>query len=326
MLVLSRRDVESLLDLDALVAALSSAMTELSAGQASMPPRAAAMVAEADAVLGVMPAYLPRAHALTTKLVSVFPGNAGSALPTHQAVLVAFDAATGEPAALLDATYITAARTAAGSALATRVLAREDARTLAILGTGVQARAHARAVARMRGFTDIRVAGRDPAKAEALAAELADAGLPAAPAAGYAEALAHADVACAATHSPDPVVRREWLAPGAHVSSVGLHPRGYEVDTATVADSLVVVESRASAFAPYPAGAPELAECVADGRLRAQDVTEIGEVLGGTREGRTSATQLTYYRSVGVAVQDAAAAALVLARARELGAGTTVEV
>ena len=136
MLVLSRREVERLLDLDALVEAVASAMADLSAGRASMPGRAAAEVAERSALLAVMPAYVPAAGALTTKLVSLFPHNEGTETPTHQALIAAFDPADGRPVALLDGTHITAARTAAGSALSVRLLAREDASTLAIRGTG----------------------------------------------------------------------------------------------------------------------------------------------------------------------------------------------
>src|SRR6478672_6806557 len=170
MLILRRSEVERLLDVDELIEALAAAMSDLSAGRASSPPRVAAQIQERDAFFAAMPAHVPSADALTSKLVSVFPHN--TTLPTHQAVIAAFDPDTGEPTAFLDGTAITALRTAAGSALATRLLAREDATTLAILGTGVQARAHAQAVPRVRAFTEIRIAGRDPEKAEALAAEI----------------------------------------------------------------------------------------------------------------------------------------------------------
>ena len=148
MLVLSRAQVEPLLDLDRVRDAVGAALSDLSAGRASMPDRVAASVEEEDAFLGAMPAYLPSSEALTAKLVSVFPHNRDR--PTHQAVLVCFDARTGTPIALMDATSITAARTAAGSALSADLLARPDARVLAVLGTGVQARAHLLAVSRVR--------------------------------------------------------------------------------------------------------------------------------------------------------------------------------
>jgi alanine dehydrogenase len=323
VLVLSRSEVEELLDLDALVEAVASAMADLSAGRASMPARTAADVAERSAFLAVMPAYVPAAGALTTKLVSLFPLNAGTEIPTHQALIAVFDAADGRPVALLDGTHITATRTAAGSALSVRLLARGDASTLAILGTGVQARAHARAVVRVRALEEVRVAGRDPERAAALARSLADElELSVRACSTYEEALAGADIVCACTHAVEPVVRRDWLTPGTHVTSVGFNPEGREVDDATVADALVVVESRASALAPVPAGTPDLTEPIASGVIGPDHVhAEIGELVAGTRPGRASPEQITLYKSVGVAVQDAAAAALVLAAARERGTG-----
>jgi alanine dehydrogenase len=326
MLVLSRAEVREVLDLDALVDALAGAMADLSAGNASAPPRVAA-IAEREGLLAAMPGYVPSARALTTKLVSVFPHNAGTALPTHQAVIAAFDPADGSPVALLDGTEITAARTAAGSALSARLLAREDATVLAVLGTGVQARSHARAVPLVRDVVEVRIAGRSAEKAGALAAELAADGLPARTAATYADAIRGADVVCAATHAVQPVVRREWLDPGTHVTSVGYNPAGREVDDATVAGALVVVESREAALAPVPAGANDLTQPIRDGIIVPGHVrAELGELVAGTRPGRSSPEQITLYKSVGVAVQDAAAAALVLARARERGAGTEVAV
>jgi ornithine cyclodeaminase len=195
-------------------------------------------------------------------------------------------------------------------------LARKDARTLAIVGTGVQARSHARVVAGVRDFAEILVGGRDAGRARALADELG----PSARAADSIEAACRAaDVICATTHAAEPVLRREWLTPGTHVNSVGFDPEGREVDDATVADALLVVESRAAALAPPPSGSPDLAG------LDAGDVAEIGELVLGTRPGRTAADQITLYKSVGVAVQDAAAAALVLRAARERGIGREVE-
>lgn len=328
MLVLSRRDVEELLDLDALVDVVAAAMVDLSAGRASMPPRGAAMVDDRDAFLGSMPAYVPSLDALASKLVTLFPHNEGGDLPTHQALIAVFDPEDGRPTALLDGTHITAARTAAGSALSVRLLARDDASVLAVLGTGVQARAHARAVARVRTLTELRLAGRDPGRTEAAAADLADElGLPARAASTYADALAGADVVCACTHALEPVVRREWLSPGAHVTSVGYNPNGRELDDATVADALVVVESRASALAPVPAGSNDLNGPIEAGLIGPGHVhAELGELATGTRPGRADREQITLYKSVGVAVQDAAAAALVLAAARERGMGLEIDV
>jgi len=327
VLLVSRREVEELLDVDQLIDALARAMADLSAGRASVPDRIGAFVAERDGMLAAMPGYTPSAGALASKLVTLFPGNAGTELPTHQAVIAVFDPDTGRPAALLDGTAITAIRTGAGSALATRLLAREDAVSMAILGTGVQARSHARAVSRVRAFEDLRLAGRDRAKADALAGELeGELDLKVRVTASWEEACDGADVVCATTHALEPVVRRDWLVPGAHVTSVGYNPGGREVDDATVTDALVVVESRAAALAPLPAGSNDLLEPVERGMIGADHVhAEIGELVEGRRPGRTSPEQITLYKSVGVAVQDGAAAALVLSAARERGAGREVD-
>ena len=327
MLLLSRSEVEELLDLNALIQALAGAMADLSAGRASVPHRVAARVPEREGLLAAMPGYTPSAGALASKLVTLFPGNAGTPLPTHQAVIAVFDADNGRPAALLDGTAITAIRTGACSALATRLLARQDAATLAILGTGVQARSHARAVTRVRAFEEMRVAGRDRAKAEALAEELTgELDLAVGAAASWKEACDGADVVCATTHALEPVVRREWLAAGAHVTSVGYNPQGREVDDATVVDSLVVVESRAAALAPVPAGSNDLLQPIERGLIDADHVhAEVGELIDGKRPGRTSPEQITLYKSVGVAVQDGVAGALVLRAARERRAGREVE-
>jgi alanine dehydrogenase len=323
MLVLSAAEIASLLDLDALADALQAAMTELSAGRTSVPPRVAAQVPERDAMLAAMPAYLPGAGALAAKLVSLFPQNTGR--PTHHALICCFDPGTGVPTAVIDGTYVTAARTAAGSAVATRLLARVGASRVAVIGTGVQARAHARALARLPDVRTVLIAGRDEAKSRAVADELTAAGVPAQAAPTTEEAVRSADVVCTATHAAAPVLRRAWLRPGTHVNSVGYNTSGAgEVDQATVRDALVVVESRAAALAPPPAGAVELLHAIEHHALDPSQVTEIGEVAAGTARGRTDDAQLTLYKSVGVAAQDAAAAALVLAAARERGLGTHI--
>jgi ornithine cyclodeaminase len=285
-----------------------------------MPTRIAALVGERDGILAAMPAYLPSAGALTAKLVSLFPGNAGSALPTHQAVIVAFDPETGEPRALLDGTAITAIRTGAGSALSVRLLAREDASILALLGCGVQARSHARAFAHVRRLREIRVAARDRERAEALAAELtAELAVDARAVSSYEEAVRGADLVAATTHSPEPVVQRAWLKLGTHVTSVGVNPRGRELAGEVVRDALVVVESRAAALAAFPAGSNDLLWPIRDGLIDEDHVhAELGEIVAGDKPGRTSPEQLTLYKSVGIAVQDAAAAAVVLRNAEGL--------
>lgn len=316
MLVLHREQVESLLDTDALIAALAPAMAELSAGRVSMPQRTAAQVA-GKGLLGVMPAYLAASRTLSCKLVSVFPGNDPAGLPTHQAVVLLFDADSGAPKAMLDGASITALRTAAGSALATKLLAREDAEVLLVVGTGVQALAHARAVGRVRRIKELRVAGRNPESLIRLAHALSqETGLRVRSLPIGREAYAGAHIVCATTHAEEPVVRGEWLEPGMHVNSVGLNQKGREVDAAAVARALVVVESRTAAQAPPPSGANELAGAAIH--------AEIGELVSGARPGRSSPEQITLYKSVGVAVQDAVAAQLVYDAARRRGAGAEV--
>jgi ornithine cyclodeaminase len=225
----------------------------------------------------------------------------------------------------MDGTAITALRTGAGSALSVRVLARPDAAVLAILGTGVQARSHAATVLLVREFSDVRVAGRRREAVDELVQELVAQGVPARGARSPEAALDGADVVCATTHSLEPVVRREWLDAGTHVTSVGLDPEGREVDDATVRDARVVVESRTAALAAPPAGSNDLFQPITAGLIDEAEIAEIGEIISGTRDGRSSAEEITLYKSVGVGVQDAAAAALVLAAARERGMGLEVE-
>ena len=310
VVVLSRSDVESLLDLGALVDALADGFVRLSAGEASVPPRVAA--ASGAGFVAAMPGFLPGAG-LEVKLVSVFPGNGERGLPSHQALICVFSPETGTPLAVMDGEHITAVRTAAASALACRVLAREDASVLAVLGAGVQGAAHLVAVGSVRGFTSIRVASRTFAHAAALAAS--DARCVAVE--SFEAAVRGADVVCCCTDAGAPVLQRSWLAEGAHVSSVGASASGPEVDAETIAAALVCVESRV-ACSPWPAGAHELAE------VDAASVVELGEVLSGARAGRTSASQLTVWKSMGHAVEDAVAAGMVLAAARASWAGQVV--
>jgi ornithine cyclodeaminase/alanine dehydrogenase-like protein (mu-crystallin family) len=308
VLVLSQPDVASVLDMAQLIDAVEAAMVDLSAGRASVPPRVGAVVADRHAMLAAMPAYLPSSAALTAKLVSVFPANVDR--PTHQAVICCFDPETGTPIALMDGTLITARRTAAGSASATRMLARAGSSTVAIVGNGVQAGTHLQAL-RAIGLTQFVVAGRDAGKAREFAEQNSIESVP-----SVEEAVRSADLVCVTTHADAPVVAREWIQPGTHVNSVGYNTQGTgELDQQTIREAFVVVESRAAAFAPPPAGAVELL-----GVLGPDDVAEIGE-----RPARADDTQITVYKSVGVAVQDAAAATLVLTAARANGIGVEVD-
>jgi alanine dehydrogenase len=328
VLILARHEVEAALDRDRLVDAVAAAMAELSSGAASVPGRTAALVPAVGGALMAMPAHVPGAGALAAKLVGQFPQNPARGLPSHVAIIAVFDPETGVPLAVMDGEVITAARTAAASALSVRLLAQAGAAVLAVLGTGVQARSHGLAVARVRPLREVRVAGRSPERAEALAAELAaELGVPATAAAGYQDAITGADIVCACTHSPEPVVHGAWLRPGMHVTSVGVNGDGRELDAEAVARSLVVVESRAAALAAFPTGSNDLAWAIRDGAVTADHVhAELGELVSGTRPGRTSADQITLYKSVGVAAQDAAAAAMVLSIARAAGLGTEVPI
>jgi ornithine cyclodeaminase len=325
VLLLSRPEVEALLDVDELVDALGAAMADLSAGLASTPPRVAARVPERAAMLAVMPAFLPSARALVTKLVSLFPENRDR--PTHQAVICCFDPDTGTPLALMDGTHITATRTAAGSALASRYLARSDAGVLLIIGTGVQARAHARAFRGWPGLELVRVAGRDRSATERLVTELEARGTSAEAAPTIEDAVRSADIVCATTHADTPVVRRGWLRPGTHVNSVGYNTAGEgEVDSEVIRDALVVVESRDAVLAPPPSGAVELRRAMETGIVTPNCIhAEIGEIVAGLAEGRRDDHAITLYKSVGVAVQDAAATRLVLQAAAATGTGTSID-
>ena len=308
--MLSQEEVRRLLDVETLIDRLADAFAALSAGDASVPARVASFVPDAG-LLAAMPGYV--GEVLETKLVSLFPGNESLGIPTHQAVIVVFDSQTGTPQALLDGTWITAMRTAAASALATRLLAREDASVLAVLGAGVQARSHLAAVPLVRSFDEVRIANRELDKAQALAAEVGGVA-----AGSFEQAVRGADVVCACTHASEPILQREWLDAGTHVTSVGASQEGPELDTATVSAGLLAVESRV-AFEPPPAGSFELQG------LDPASAVELGELVSGERPGRTSDDEITVYKSMGHAVEDAAAAALVLEAARAQGTGTTVD-
>ncbi len=311
LLYLSRADVERLLDVDAMLAALGEALVVFSSGVTSVPPRAGARVGERG-ILGAMPGYVP-GIALEVKLVSVFPGNHDHGLPSHQGLIAIFDEQTGAPLAVMDGAYITAIRTGGTAAVAARVLAREDASVLAILGAGVQGHSHLETFPRIRDFKEIRIASRDAGKAAALAKQNERAVV----AETFEAAVRGADVVACCTDAREPILRRGWLKPGAHVSSVG-GTWGPELDAETIAAGRVFVEWRGAATTPPPAGANELQG------LDASSLTEVGEVLAGTRPGRQSAEEITVYKSTGHAVEDAAAVRLVYERALAEGAGTRV--
>jgi ornithine cyclodeaminase len=245
------------------------------------------------------------------------PGNPARGLDSHQGTVTLFDGQFGAPLAILDASAITAVRTAAVSAVATRLLARADARVLAILGAGVQGKAHLRALPPVREFDEVRVYSPTVAHARETAGETAQV------ASSAEEAVRGADVVVLATSAREPVIRREWLAPGAHVNAVGASlPSARELDVETVAACALFCDSRES----LRNEAGEYLLAVQQGAITGEDHVraELGEVLAGTAPGRRSAEELTVFRSLGLAVEDLAAAERAVARARELGIGTEV--
>jgi alanine dehydrogenase len=311
LLYLCRADVERLLDIDAMLEALAKALVIFSSGITSVPPRTAARVPDLG-LLGAMAGYVPGV-ALEIKLVSVFPGNHARGIPSHQGLIALFGEDDGRPLAVMDGAYITAIRTGGTAAVAAKALARDDARVLAILGAGVQGGSHLETFTRVRDFDEIRVASRDGAKASALAARHPKARVTG----SFEEAVRGADVVACCTDAREPVIRRDWLEPGVHVSSVG-GTFGPELDRETLAAAKVFVEWRGAALNAPPAGSHELQGMDADA------ITEVGEVLAGTRPGRTSDRDITVYKSTGHAVEDAATARLVYDRALAEGAGVNL--
>ncbi len=325
-MIIDDKTVARLLDPIALIDALAPAMGALSRGEVSLPARIAAMIEEKSSLLAAMPVYLASQNILAAKLVSVFPGNAALGLDTHHATILLFDAGTGKAIAMMDGARITAERTAAGSALATRLVSKTDAKVLAILGAGVQARAHAMAIPRVRDISQILIAGRDPGKAAALVDELSGETKIAVDIADFETAVRAADIICTTTHAPEPVLDWSWITPGSHINAVGFNPGGREIDAQTVANSTVFVEARSSVLAPSPSGANELLWPIRDGVIDENHIqAEIGELVNGTREGRLVPDEVTLYKSVGVGVQDAVSADLVYALALEQGRGIEID-
>jgi len=312
VLMLNEGEVRRLLDRELLLGALEDGFRALSAGSVDVPPRVAANTAAG--YLAAMPGY-GRGLGLATKLVSVFPGNHERGLPSHQALICLFDAETGSPIAIMDGTYVTAIRTAGAAAVSVRHLARPDARVLAIIGAGVQGASHLDMLPRVREFTEIRVASRTIASASALA----ETDPRAHAVESYEAAVSGADVVALCTHSGEPVVRREWLSPGTHLTSVGFAAPHGELDRAIAEEGKLYVESRAAAFKPPPAGCLELAG------MAPESATEMGELLLGRAAGREGTEELTVYKSMGHAIEDVVAAALVYAAALREGVGVSFD-
>jgi ornithine cyclodeaminase len=267
-----------------------------------------------------MPALLAGDAGLGAKLVSVVPGNAARDLPTHLGVVALFTADTGALLAIMDARCITEVRTAAVSAVSVRYLAREESSVLAVIGTGVQARSHAAAISTVRRLTEVRAWSPSGPRRISYAREMSQRlGLEVCPSETPEDAMRGADLVVLATSSDEPVVRSEWVADGAHVVSVGAcRPHQREMDPALVARARLVVDSRAAALAE----SGDIVQGIAAGCFSPEHVAgELGEVAAGTVRGRTGPGEVTIFKSLGLAVEDIATAALVSRRARERGLG-----
>jgi alanine dehydrogenase len=296
-MILDEEAVRTLLRMEELIPAMERALADLSSGKVTQPMRTMLPVAPHDGFLGVMPAY---AGALGVKLVTFYPNNRG--VPTHHAIIQLFEPATGARLVTMDGRLITEERTAAVSAVATDRLARKDAGVLALIGSGVQARSHLKALRLVREFREVRV--WSPRHAGEFAREF---GVRAA--ASAEGAVRGADVIVTATTSRTPVLQGDWLSPGAHINSVGApRPDWRELDDAVLARARLYVDSLEAA--PREAG-----DVIAAGRV----VAELGEVVVGKRPGRQTAEEVTLFKSVGLAVEDVVTADLVYRKALASG-------
>jgi ornithine cyclodeaminase/alanine dehydrogenase-like protein (mu-crystallin family) len=318
VLVLSEHDVRTLLDMESCIAAMEDVLARLAADELYNPLRFV-MRPPASALMGFMPAYRGGGNPLfSLKEIVVAPGNTDRGLDPHQGAVLLHDGVTGELRAILNASAITEIRTAAVSGVATKQLARGDARVVAVLGSGVQGRSHVDAMQTVLDDPVIRIWSRNPAHAEALALETHSL-----VAGTIEEALDGAGIVCTTTAAREPIVQRAWLAPGTHVNAVGSSiPTVRELDAETVAASSFFVDRRESTlnesgdylFAVEEAGiGPD------------HILAELGELLTGAHPGRADDTELTVFKSLGIAAEDLAAAELCVARARERGLGVEVD-
>jgi ornithine cyclodeaminase len=318
--LLNEAQVKHLLPMNDLISAMENALARFSAGDVLQPVRTVLTVGPTKAYFGLMPAYLPQPARLGAKLVTVFGGNEARGLPSHLATILLLDPDTGALQAILDGRYITEARTAAVSAVSARHLARADAATLAIIGAGVQARSHLEAFTQVRALVEVRVWSPRPASRERFVAEMAGhtpARLRATPTAE--QAVRGADLIVLVTSSPTPVLESAWVAEGAHVVSVGAcRPDQREMDPALVARARLYVDSRAAALVE----SGDVVLGMREGRFTESHIIgEVGQVVLGRAPGRTAATDVTVFKSLGMAVEDVVAADLVLSRAVEQGSG-----
>ena len=322
LLILSANEVVAALPMGEAIEGMKTAFAQLSAGKATVPLRSHVDVPSHDGVSLVMPAYLQETGELAVKLVSVFPNNLKHGLPVINGLVLALDVMTGMPLALMDGGTITAIRTGAASGAATDLLASTKARTVAILGSGVQARTQLEAVCTVRDIRRVWVYSPNPTHAERLAQEMAGRGrIPAtiniAHTAG--QAVRDADIICTATSSRTPVFASKDLKSGAHINAVGaFRTDTRELDTETVRRALVVVDERTAMWAE----AGDLVMPIQAGEITESHIhAELGEIVSGQKPGRTSPEQITLFKSVGNAVQDAVSTGIVLrnAAAKQLG-------
>jgi ornithine cyclodeaminase/alanine dehydrogenase-like protein (mu-crystallin family) len=322
VLVLSAEAVRACLGYAACADAMRTVLAARARGEVFQPLRSVLRPEGAAGLVVLMPSYSSDGYGL--KAICVTPGNPARGLDSHQGIVLLSDPRTGEPLAVLNASAVTEIRTAAVSAVATNLLANPDANVLAIVGTGVQARAHVQAIAATRTLTEVRVAGSSPAKAEQFARSAAASG-PGVPVVGCGsvpEALAGAGIVVTATSAAEPVVRREWLDPGTHVNAVGAClPHVRELDTATMAAAALFADSRESVLAE----SGDYVLAAAEGAMGPDGIrAEIGEILAGTATGRRNAAEITVFESLGLAVEDLAAAVLACQTAHERGIGASV--
>jgi ornithine cyclodeaminase/alanine dehydrogenase-like protein (mu-crystallin family) len=319
VLVLSEHEVRELLDMESCIGAMEAVLARLARGELVNPLRSL-MSPPGSTAMGLMPSYAGGDEPVyALKEIVVAGENPARGLDPHQGSVLLHDGVTGQLLAVLNASPITEIRTAAVSGAATRLLARPGSRTVAVLGSGVQGRSHVDAMQTVLDDPIIRIWSRNPAHAEALALETHSL-----VAASVEEAVAGADVVCTATSASEPLVELRWLAPGTHVNAAGAYPNGISRELATdvVASARLYVDRRESALNESGDVRLALAERGLD---EDHIVGELGEVLAGMREGRRSADELTVFKSMGIAVEDLAAAQLCVARARERGLGTEVE-
>jgi ornithine cyclodeaminase/alanine dehydrogenase-like protein (mu-crystallin family) len=324
VLIVNQREVPELLPMTECIDVVSYALAALARGDALMPLRGMARLPDRDGLLTWMPSLLPGEGVMGIKVISVFPGNANTDLESHQGSVLLFEAGQGRLLAIMDASEITAIRTAAVSGLATRLLARDDAHDLAILGSGTQARTNLEAVATVRDVRRVRVWSRQREHAERFAErESVRHGLPVEACGTAREAVEGADIVCTTTSSTEPVLEGRWLSPGVHVNAVGFSgPTGRELDTEAIRRARLFADRRESIL--NEAGdflIPKSEGAVGDEHV----VGELGEVVLGKVDGRTSPEDITVFESLGLAIEDLAAARHIYRRAEESGKGTRVE-